>query len=74
MTSFWPVRLVQPDRRTCGPAVLVSLRMLESPALRDRVLRGGPEAARARFEAEVRAAHRRTHRNHYARRCCLAHA
>ena len=62
MTSFWPVRLVQPDRRTCGPAALVSLRMLESPALRDRVLRGGPEAARARFEAEVRVAHRRTHR------------
>ena len=62
MTSFWPVRLAQPDRRTCGPSVLVSLRMLESAGYRERVLRGGPEAARARFAAEVWAAHRTTNR------------
>ncbi len=62
MSSFWPVRLAQPDRRTCGPSVLVSLRMLESPDYRDRVLRGGPEAADARFAAEVWAAHRATNR------------
>jgi hypothetical protein len=60
VTSFWPVRLAQPDGRTCGPAALVSLRMLESEPYRDRVLRGGPEAARARFAAEVWAAHRST--------------
>jgi hypothetical protein len=60
VTSFWPVRLAQPDGRTCGPSVLVALRMLESTPYRDRVLRGGPEASRARFEAEVWAAHRST--------------
>ena len=53
VSSFWPVRLAQPDRRTCGPSVLVSLLMLESEDYRERVLRGGPEAARARFAAEV---------------------
>ena len=62
MTSFWPVRLAQPDRRTCGPSVLVSLLMLESEGYREQVLRGGPEAARARFAAEVWAAHRSTNR------------
>lgn len=62
MSSFWPVRLAQPDRRTCGPSVLVSLLMLESEDYRGRVLRGGPEAARARFAAEVWAAHRSTNR------------
>lgn len=62
MTSFWPVLLAQPDRRTCGPSVLVALRMTESPGYRERVLRGGPEAARARFAAEVWAAHRSTNR------------
>ena len=62
MTSFWPVRLAQPDRRTCGPSVLVSLLMLESEGYRERVLRGGPETARARFAAEVWAAHRSTNR------------
>lgn len=67
MTSFWPVSLTQPDRRTCGPSVLVALRMAESPDYRDRVLRGGPEAARARFAAEVRAAHRTTNRSLDAR-------
>ena len=62
MSSFWPVRLAQPDRRTCGPSVLVSLLMLESEDYRGRVLRGGPEAARARFADEVWAAHRSTNR------------
>jgi hypothetical protein len=62
VSSFWPVRLAQPDGRTCGPSVLVSLRMLESESYRDRVLLGGPEAARARFAAEVWAAHRTTNR------------
>lgn len=62
MTSFWPVPLAQPDRRTCGPSVAVALRMLESRGYRERVLRGGPEAARARFAAEVHAAHRTTNR------------
>lgn len=62
MSSFWPVRLAQPDHRTCGPSVLVSLLMLESEGYRERVLRGGPEAAQARFADEVRAAHRTTNR------------
>jgi hypothetical protein len=62
VTSFWPVRLAQPDDRTCGPSVLVSLRMLESPGYRDQVLRGGPGAASGRFAAEVWAAHRSTNR------------
>jgi hypothetical protein len=62
VSSFWPVRLAQPDRRTCGPSALVSLLMLESEGYRDRVLEGGPEAARARFAAEVRAVHRTTNR------------
>lgn len=62
MTSFFPVRLRQPDRRTCGPSVLVALRMLESPDVRDRVLGGDAEAAQARFAAEAVAAHRATNR------------
>lgn len=62
MTSFWPVLLSQPDRRTCGPSVLVSLLMLESEGYRERVLRGGPRAARARYAAEVQAVHRTTNR------------
>jgi hypothetical protein len=60
VTSFWPVRLAQPDHRTCGPSVLVSLRMLESEPFREQVLLGGPEAAAARFAAEAWAAHRVT--------------
>ncbi|KRF35394.1 hypothetical protein [Nocardioides sp. Soil805] len=62
MTSFWPVPLTQPDRRTCGPSVLVALRMAESPDYRDRVLAGGPRSAQARFASEARAAHRTTSR------------
>lgn len=61
MTSFFPVRLRQPDQRTCGPSALVALRMLESPRYADLVLRDAA-AAPERFAAEVLAVHRATNR------------
>ena len=46
-------RLSQPDRRTCGPSVLVLARMLNHAAYAEQVL------AAASFRDEVRALHRR---------------
>lgn len=52
MNPFDP-RLVQPDQRTCGPAVLVLARMLSDPDYADRVT--DPEV----WAAKVWAVHRR---------------
>lgn len=62
MTADWPARvfrssLVQPDRRSCGAAVLVVCRMLDDHAYGEYL--AAADSVPDRFRAEVLATHRR---------------